>query len=261
LLCNGGLAHTGLIDVDCEAGYDPGPTPPEGAYYRIPTGRRIGGALRSFLLPHHHGRVVNSLDYLLDHPHATTEDVLGILKGPDLPTGGRISNPEDLARIYQEGEGSLKVCARTELENPKEGGRYLRVRELAYGDTTGQLIADLLHRRGCEVRPVPEDGDPIGYQIDLRIRLEPGEDPQALLDEHGGFEREIRVRMAVMADGREAVFSFLDLMKAYLANLRDSLGESAGSSTRVRSELRKWKELVEVVEVGGQPRTMIPDHD
>jgi DNA gyrase/topoisomerase IV subunit A len=221
----------------------------------------IGGALRSFLPPHHLGRVIDSLDYLLDHPHATTGDVLVILKGPDFPTGGQISNPEDLAKIYQEGEGSLKVCPRTELVNSKEGGRYLWVRELAYGDTTGQLIANLLHRRGCEVRPVPEDIDPVGYQVDLRIRVEPGEDPQKILDEHGDFESEIRVRMAVMADGGESVFSFVDLMRAYLANLRASLGESVGSSTRVRSELRKWKELAEVAEIGDQPRTIIASQD
>src|SRR5262245_48076753 len=68
--------------------------------------------------PHNLTEVVNALIHLLKHPKATLDEIMEHIPGPDFPTEAEIISPkEDLKRIYQTGQGTLKVRAQWVTED------------------------------------------------------------------------------------------------------------------------------------------------
>ena len=249
LLCNGALAHTGVIDLDCESANDPGPEPPA-AYYRVPTGRMVGGKLEAFLPPHHLGRVCEGLVYMADHPGAQLGQMLPIIRGPDFPTGGLLMNPEDLERIYAEGEGVLKLRARTKVTKDSDGNDILVIQELPYGVTTGELLPWLIREGAVDVGVTRPENDPAGYRVQIRVKADPA--GSALEDMSWTvLKRETKVRLAVVCDGKAEVITLLQLMKWHLESMRKLLGLRSDNQGRLHEELRRW------IEQGDNPRTEI----
>ena len=55
--------------------------------------------------PHHLGEVIDAVDYRIDNPECTVDDMMTVIKGPDFPTGGIIQELTALKkRMKQERE-------------------------------------------------------------------------------------------------------------------------------------------------------------
>ena len=73
--------------------------------------------------PHNVGEVCDALSHLLKFPNATMEKLVGLMPGPDFPTGGElVETRETIVGIYGAGRGSLRVRARWKVELSQ--GRY-----------------------------------------------------------------------------------------------------------------------------------------
>ena len=79
------------------------------------TGIAVGMA--TDIPPHNLREVAKACLHLLDHPDAGLDDILEHVKGPDYPTDAEIvSSSSEIRRLYQTGNGSIKMRARYELE-------------------------------------------------------------------------------------------------------------------------------------------------
>jgi len=67
----------------------------------------IGVGLQVSIPPHNLNEIIDATVYLIENPHAETEDLLQHIKGPDFPSGCEIVNQEDFLKIYREGKGSF----------------------------------------------------------------------------------------------------------------------------------------------------------
>jgi topoisomerase-4 subunit A len=71
--------------------------------------------------PHNAAELCEAALHLIKHPNATFDKLLGIVPGPDFPTGGIIVSPRaEIAEAYRTGRGGMRVRARWERE---DGGR------------------------------------------------------------------------------------------------------------------------------------------
>ncbi|KAF3977886.1 MAG: DNA topoisomerase IV subunit A [Methylococcales symbiont of Iophon sp. n. MRB-2018] len=67
--------------------------------------------------PHNLREVVNACIHLLEEPDATIETLQNFIKGPDYPTHAEIISPsQDISKIYESGNGSIKMRAKYEKE-------------------------------------------------------------------------------------------------------------------------------------------------
>ncbi len=67
--------------------------------------------------PHNLREVANACVHLLDTPDATLEELFKFIQGPDYPTDAEIvSSREDIQKIYINGNGSIRMRAKYELE-------------------------------------------------------------------------------------------------------------------------------------------------
>ena len=54
------------------------------------------------------------------------------IKGPDFPTGGIVTNKDELLQIYETGAGKIKVRGKVDIEKAKAGKTNVVITEIPY---------------------------------------------------------------------------------------------------------------------------------
>ena len=100
--------------------------------------------------PHNLREVAAGVQWHLDHPDASHEELLGALleriKGPDFPTKGLIVGTHGIQDAYTTGRGSVTMRAVVEVEEDNRGRTILVITELPY-----QVNPDALARKIAEL--------------------------------------------------------------------------------------------------------------
>ena len=81
----------------------------------------IAVGMATSIPPHNFGEVVDGVIAYMKNPDITTAEMMQYIKGPDFPTGGIVANQDDLAAIYETGQGKIKIRGRIEIEKGKAG--------------------------------------------------------------------------------------------------------------------------------------------
>jgi topoisomerase-4 subunit A len=117
------LAELDMGTVDWQPNFDGTLKEPERLPARLPnlllngsTGIAVG--MSTDIPPHNLNEVVSACVRLIEKPSTTVQELCQHIQGPDYPTGAEIITPrDDLARIYESGNGSVKMRATWEKEN------------------------------------------------------------------------------------------------------------------------------------------------
>jgi topoisomerase-4 subunit A len=123
--------------------------------------------------PHNVGELCDALIHLNKTPSATVEELVGLVRGPDFPTGGILAEaPGAILEAYRTGRGSFRLRARWETESLGHGQYQIIVTEIPYQVPKARIIervAELLAARKlpmlADIRDESTD--------DVRIVLEP----------------------------------------------------------------------------------------
>ena len=94
------------------------------------TGIAVGMATN--IPPHNLGEVIDATTFLIDHPDATVEQLMGFVKGPDFPTGALILGRSGIMDAYRTGKGAIRMRAVAEIEELKGGREQIVVTQLPY---------------------------------------------------------------------------------------------------------------------------------
>ena len=140
------------------------------------TGIAVGMATN--IPPHNLSEAIDACIAMIDRPHASLNEFLELIPGPDFPTGGRITNdPESLRVIYETGQGA--VTLRGELEVETEGRRrYLVVTSIPYTVNKTTMIERIAeHIREEKVPQLidirDESTEDIRVVMELRAKADP----------------------------------------------------------------------------------------
>ncbi len=212
----------------------------------VPTGRLVGGTLRSFLLPHNLGEICAGLLRLVEAPGTGLSGVLESIKGPDFPTGGVLLAGAGLERLYRTGEGEVEVAARARVEEGNRGRTLVVVSEIPYGIDKARLFEGAcVHVQEGRLPSVIDVRDLSNRDgIRIEVEVERGGDPERVLQELHRTEvlrNRVPVRMVVEDRGASRTVGLLELMRSCLegrrAALRDRLA-AAEAEEVLRRELR-----------------------
>ncbi len=131
------LADIDEETVDMVATYDGSREEPTVLPARFPNllvngSQGIAVGMATNIPPHNLGEVIDATIHLIDHPEATSEDLMHFVHGPDFPTGGSILGRAGIIDAYTTGRGSIKMRATASIEETKRGGYHIVVTELPY---------------------------------------------------------------------------------------------------------------------------------
>ncbi len=143
------LGELDMGTVDFRPNYDGSTEEPAMLPARLPfvllngaSGVAVGMATE---IPSHNLTEVSlACEHLIRNPEATLQDILAIMPGPDFPAGAQvISTPDDVAKVYQTGRGSIRTRARWVVEPLARGQWQIAVTELPPGTSTAKVMAEI----------------------------------------------------------------------------------------------------------------------
>ncbi len=176
--------------VDFRATYDGTETEPvvlPGGFPNLLANGAAGIAvgMATSIPPHNAGEVCTAAIHLIQHPEATTADLLAHMPGPDFPTGGTlIEDPAAILHAYETGRGGFRMRAKWEIERGKHGAWHVVVSEIPYQVQKARLIEQIAEL--LEAKKLPFLGDVRDESTEqVRLVLEPksrGVEPEVLME-------------------------------------------------------------------------------
>ncbi len=121
--------------------------------------------------PHNLGEIADALLLLLEDPGLDSARLARRVRGPDFPTGGRITNtPDELAEIYCTGTGTIRVRATWE-SGPVRRSRTVHVTSVPYTVNKAQVVERIGEIVASRALPALLDVKDVSTG-DVRIALE-----------------------------------------------------------------------------------------
>ena len=195
----------------------------------------IAVGMATSIPPHNVGELIDACHLLLDRPDATTEELAGIVPGPDFPTGGvAVEGHASILDAYETGRGGVRLRARWETEDLGRGVWRIVVTEMPYQVQKSKLIADLADL--IEHKKAPLLGDVRDESAeDIRLVIEPKSrtiEPEVLMEslfKLSDLEVRFPINMNVLdATGTPRVMGLKACLQAFLDHRREVLVRRAG---------------------------------
>jgi len=170
--------------------------------------------------PHNLGELVDGTIALIENPELTVDDLMNYIKGPDFPTSGLIYNTEDIKAMYVNGRGGIKMRARAEIEEMKNGKFRIRVSEIPYQVNKSSLIEKMAHLvRDKKVVGITDIRDE-SSRSEIRIIIELKKDayPKKILNQLYKFtqmQTSFNMNMIALVDGIQPRLLNLKQVLAY----------------------------------------------
>ncbi|MCK9903340.1 DNA gyrase subunit A [Frankia sp. Cpl3] len=201
--------------------------------------------------PHNLVEVAKGVQWALDHPEATPEELLeallGIVKGPDFPTYGLIVGRNGIEDAYRTGRGSIRMRAVVNVEENK-GRTQLVVTELPYQvnpDNLAEKIAELV--RDNKITGISDVRDETSARIGQRLVIDLKRDAVAKvvlnnLYKHTQLQDTFGVNMLAIVDGVPRTLRLDQIISYYVEHQVEVIVR------RTRYQLRKARERLHVLD-------------
>jgi len=183
------------------------------------TGIAVGMA--TSIPPHNLKEVIQGLNYLIDNPDATIEDLLNFIKGPDFPTGGIILGQKGIKDSYKNGRGSITVRGLTSLEENKKGRVSIIITEIPYQVSKRRLIeqiAELVKDKKLDgISDLRDESDKDGMRIVIELKRDAI--PQFVLNnlyKNTLLQTNFSVNLLALVDKQPKVLNLKDILSLYL---------------------------------------------
>ena len=145
----------------------------------------IAVGMATSIPPHNAAEILDAAVLLIDRPDADDGELMTVVQGPDLPTGGLIvDSPAAIAAAYATGRGSFRVRSRWAVEKGPQGTWRAIVSEIPYGVQKGKLIEALAAIVNDKKLPIMADVRDESDEA-IRIVIEPRSrtvDPHVLME-------------------------------------------------------------------------------
>ena len=231
------VAHELLADLDKETvdfvpNYDGTEHIPAVLPTRIPnllvngaSGIAVGMATN--IPPHNLKEVVGACLHLIENPHATIEELMEFVPGPDFPTAAIINGRAGIVEAYRTGRGRIRIRAQADVEtNDKTGRDTIVVNEIPYQVNKARLIekiAELVKDKKLEgISELRDESDKDGLRI--VIELKRGEQGDIVLNnlfKQTQLETVFGINMVALADGQPQTLNLHQMLTHFIRHRQE----------------------------------------
>jgi DNA gyrase subunit A len=120
--------------------------------------------------PHNLNEVCDGIIKTIDKPKITIDELMNIIQGPDLPTGGKIVG-ENLKELYENGKAGFVIRGKTSIETKKDKENII-ITEIPYQVNKAELIKQIAQLVGEKKLPDIKDLRDESSKGDVRVVIE-----------------------------------------------------------------------------------------
>ena len=214
------------------------------------TGIAVGMATN--IPPHNLGEVVGAVVKMIDNKveedrETSIDELMGIIQGPDFPTGGTILGRSGIEDAYRTGRGKIKVRAVTDIEPMDNGKNRIVVTELPYLVNKARLvekIGELVRDKKVDgITDLRDESSREGMRVVIELRRDVN--PNILLNQllkHTQLQDTFGVIMLALVDNQPKILNLKEMLTLYLDHQRDVI------TRRCKYELNKAEEKAHILE-------------
>lgn len=207
----------------------------------------IAVGMATNLPPHNLSEVIDGLDYMIDNPDCTLEDLMQFIKGPDFPTGATIMGKGGIKEAYSTGRGLITLRAKAEIETTSRGRNRIVVKEIPYQVNKSKLIqkiAELVRNKEIDgITDIRDESDRQGMRIVIELRKDAN--PKVtlnLLYKRTQMQTTFGVINLALVDGEPKTLTLKELMYYYLEHQKEIV------TRRTIFDLKKAEARAHIVE-------------
>ena len=199
---------------------------------RIPTllingSSGIAVGMATNIPPHNLTEVSNGIIKVIENPEITNEELMGIIKGPDFPTGAMILGKEGIKQAYTTGRGKITVRAETEIEEMSGNKQRIIVSSLPYQVNKARLIENIANLvKDKRVEGISEIRDESDRKEKVRIVIELKRDarPQVILNQlfkHTQMQDTFGIITLALVDGEPKILTLKDCLEVFINHRKE----------------------------------------
>ncbi|MDM7993255.1 MAG: DNA gyrase subunit A [Candidatus Fermentibacter sp.] len=171
--------------------------------------------------PHNLRELVDACRLLLSDPSAGVEELLGVVKGPDFPTGGIIMGRSGIRDAYTTGHGSITVRGRASIQKSERGRDAIIITEIPYQVNKSTLITEMAElvkqRKLVEISDIRDESDRDGMRVVVELKREVvGEIVLNQLYRHTDLEVSFGANMLALVDNRPERLNLAEMLRHFL---------------------------------------------
>ncbi len=124
--------------------------------------------------PHNLKEVIDGIIMLIENPEIDIEELMGVIKGPDFPTGAMIMGRDGIKSAFKTGRGKIRIRAVAEIEEYTKGRDKIIITEIPYQVNKARLIekiAELVRDKKLEgISDLRDESDRDGMRIVIELK-------------------------------------------------------------------------------------------
>ena len=243
------LMTDGLAEdvVDFVPNYDGQETEPEVLPAAFPNLLVNGAAgiavgMATNMAPHNLVEVIAAARHLIKKPEATLDDLMRLVPGPDLPTGGKIVGLDGVRDAYESGRGTFRIRATAKVTDVKARRRGIVVTELPYGVGPEKVIGkikDLVQSKKLQGIADVRDLTDREHGLQLVIEVKNGFNAEAILDQLyklTPMEDTFGVNNVALVDGQPLTLGLKEMLEVYVDHRFEVVRRRSAYRRRRREE-------------------------
>ena len=184
----------------------------------------IAVGMATSIPPHNLGEVIEAEKAFMKNEAISTAELMKYLNGPDFPTGGIVTNKDDLLSIYETGIGKIRIRGKVEVEKGKGGKTNVVITEIPYpmiGANIGKFLADVAAlaetKKTADISDISNQSSKEGIRIVIELKRDADVDNFInMLYKKTRLEDTFGVNMLAIADGRPETLGLRAILKAHV---------------------------------------------
>ena len=192
--------------------------------------------------------IVKIIDNIIEEDRTTDlEEILGIVKGPDFPTGAEILGTRGIDEAYRTGRGKIRVRAVSNIETLPNGKREIIVTEIPYMVNKARLIeniAALVRDKKIDgITGIADHSNREGMRICIELRRDAN--ANVILNQlykHTQMQDTFGVIMLALVNNQPKVMNLLEMLTYYLQHQEEVV------TRRTKYDLNKAQERSHILE-------------
>ncbi len=181
----------------------------------------IAVGMATNMAPHNLSEVTEGVKAYIDNNDITTDEILGIIHGPDFPTGGTIYGYDGIREAYETGRGRVLIRGKAEFETTKTGKEQIVITEVPYQVNPSNLIVkavELVNEKVIEgISDIRDESDRDGLRIVFDIKKDAI--PNIILNQlykYTPLQTSFSINNIALVKGRPMLLGMKDLIRYFV---------------------------------------------
>ncbi len=197
--------------------------------------------------PHNLREIISACCAIIENPEITDDEIFGIIKGPDFPTGGIITGIRGIRECYTTGKGSILVRGRVHIEETPRGREAIIVTEIPYQVNKTRFIENIVElvkqKKIVSIADLRDESDREGMRIVIELKNDAlSEVVLNQLYKHTSLAKTFGANCLALCSGKPLRLTLRNFLDYYIEHRHDVIEK------RVAYNLKKAEARTHIVE-------------